>query len=637
MRRGDVGLLLLVALLAIPFVWLAGADAAIAHGALIAAIGALALPFAIVVGLVRRIRARRRREDEEEDELLFEDPQTAATVRIYTPKPEPKPERRETPEAAPEVRADPDEPSEEILPRTVTGPPFVGTTPWGAATVPTTDGKLIVFVLPGSDPESYDRAEPFHEGTVLAVVAVSSQNKGALGGSRAAALAGVSQVYAARGTEIDLDVPADAPAEPVELAPGTEIGGVTLSPDPHGIKALWPDGASAIIGDMIPISRVFRPDVGALIGGFRWSSLGHMQSAVPRLVPVPGVLGSADPNELAALLGGKGVAVSVSGPKPSTPPPPLGSEHDLAMLLILGSLDEAEELATRRQAADPDPSRMGFVLGLIAWMRGDEALAREELTRASDLGYPEASASLAELLAGHRDPTAIEIAQKALDARPDEPTAIRMAALVHLQFGDTTGASRILVERGEILSDRDRRQLGRLVEQPFALASTPGGTASRPPPAVPVRLPHHARFAAAAARAMLEADKTEEAEQLYRRAHELDPVESDHVIELGAILSHQGRDTDAISLYDSAIESGLHEMLRFNRATAYVRSGQMAEAISDLQICVDLVDGWHAARVNLCSALWRSGDADGARRELERLRAEGAPERWVNALSAQIE
>jgi tetratricopeptide (TPR) repeat protein len=562
-----------------------------------------------------------------------------ATPLASTPQPRvslppsrvtPPPASRSTP-SGPASTPAPAEP----LPAKVTGPAFVGTTPWGAAIVPTSDGgRVIVLVLPVEDAKVYEQAPPFPEGMVRAVIVASWQDKGALAGTRVARLAGLDHVYGVTDT-IDRGVVVESELEVRPVREGTEIGGVVLKPDPYGLRATWPDGATAVIGDALPLERVFWPDVGVLIGGFVWSSPGPPKTPVPRVVPVPGVVGSADPHELAELLGRRGVEVSVSGPPRDTPLPELGTEHDVVMKVVSGALDEAELLAKRRLAAELDPERMGFHLAVMALMRGDEEAARQGLLHAAELGVAEASASLAVLLAAQRDPEAVMHAQRALDALPDEPMTLRTAVLVHLQMGDTTGASRILVERGAILTEKDRRELVQLVDRSFRLGQ--GVLGNHPGH----RFPHYARAAVVAAREAQAAGyegHSIEAERMLRRAVELDPAEVEHVAELGALLSRLERDEDAIAVYDAAIDrGGFHEVLRFNRATCHVRAGQLSEAIVDLQVCVDLVEGWHAARVNLCSALWSSGDREGAARELAVLRAEGAPARWVDALAAQIE
>jgi tetratricopeptide (TPR) repeat protein len=678
MRRSDVGLVLLIVALAIPVWMLTGAETAMWMGIAVAPFLAVGLVLGLMMAGVRRLFRRRTAAagDGELDDYEFEDiedavevspddlPTTRMPPRQKTPAPAPSgvsqpaspasnrqvspqvlPARQLTPPSSggqarvipPPVRVTPPPAALQVpaepLPAKVTGPAFVGTTPWGAAIIPTSDGgRVIVLVLPVEDPSVYDQAPPFPEGMVRAVVVASWQSRGALAGTRVARLAGLDHVYGVTDT-IDRDVEVESELEVRPVREGTEIGGVVLRPDPCGLRATWPDGATAVIGDAIPLDRVFWPDVGVLIGGFVWSSPGPPKTAVPRVVPVPGVVGSADPHELAELLGRRGVEVSVSGPPRDTPLPDLGTEHDVVMKVVAGALDEAELLAKRRLAADLEPERMGFHLAVMALMRGDEEAARQGLLHAADLGVAEASASLAVLLASQRDPEALLHAQRALDALPDEPMTLRTAVLVNLQMGDTTGASRILVERGAILTDKDRRELVQLVDRSFRMG--PHGVLSG---ASSHRFPHYARAAVVAARAAQAEDRPEEAEALLRRAVELDPAETEHFAELGALLSRMQRDEDAIAIYDAAIDrGGFHEVLRFNRATCHVRAGQLSEAIVDLQVCVDLVEGWHAARVNLCSALWSSGDREGAARELALLRSEGAPARWVDALAAQIE
>jgi hypothetical protein len=135
--------------------------------------------------------------------------QLPSTPQLTAPQlstPQPTSASRVTPPPVrvtpPPAMATPSEP----LPAKVTGPAFVGTTPWGAAIVPTADGgRVIVLVLPVQDASVYEQAPPFPEGMVRAVIVAGWQERGAMAGTRVARLAGLDHVYGVTDT-IDRDV-----------------------------------------------------------------------------------------------------------------------------------------------------------------------------------------------------------------------------------------------------------------------------------------------------------------------------------------------------------------------------------------------------------------------------------------------
>jgi tetratricopeptide (TPR) repeat protein len=308
-------------------------------------------------------------------------------------------------------------------------------------------------------------------------------------------------------------------------------------------------------------------------------------------------------------------------PPPDPEPPPIG-EGEVLVRIVAGALDEAEALARTGLSAQPD--RLGFQLGIVALLRRDDEAAIEAFTAAARAGSVEASSSLGALLASRGDPEALAHTRRAVEVLGDA-ISVRVAVLVHLRLGDRANARLLLDRYGAALPHHERVELESVFDGPLPEIDPRH------------RFPDHARFAADAARAAVEEGRALEAELLLRRAVELDPADLAHAAELGTFLSDQGRDTEALASYDAAMaRGGAHQLLRYNRAGCHLRAGRLAEAIADLRLCVGLVEGWHAARFNLCSALWASGDLVEARRELERLRANGAPAELVKPLAAQL-
>ena len=94
------------------------------------------------------------------------------------------------------------------------------------------------------------------------------------------------------------------------------------------------------------------------------------------------------------------------------------------------------------------------------------------------------------------------------------------------------------------------------------------------------------------------------AEQAYRKALLADPDHGDAYLNLGAILCEGGRSSEALALYDQAIDHGLDDaLLHFNRAIALEDEHREREALSSydtaLRLAPDLADAhYNAARLH---------------------------------------
>jgi Tfp pilus assembly protein PilF len=77
--------------------------------------------------------------------------------------------------------------------------------------------------------------------------------------------------------------------------------------------------------------------------------------------------------------------------------------------------------------------------------------------------------------------------------------------------------------------------------------------------------------------------------------------------------------------------------LRFNRASARIRTGRLDAATGDLFDCLELMPGFTEARAQLVSVLTTKGALAEARAHLATLRQGNAPAALLSALEAQLD
>lgn len=105
------------------------------------------------------------------------------------------------------------------------------------------------------------------------------------------------------------------------------------------------------------------------------------------------------------------------------------------------------------------------------------------------------------------------------------------------------------------------------------------------------------------------------AEHDYRRALALDPSLADAWLNLGALLCEQGHCTEAVVLFDAAIDRCPQAaLLHFNRAIALEDVGRDAEALASYERCLALEPTLADAHFNAARLQEKLGDARGALR-----------------------
>jgi tetratricopeptide (TPR) repeat protein len=142
----------------------------------------------------------------------------------------------------------------------------------------------------------------------------------------------------------------------------------------------------------------------------------------------------------------------------------------------------------------------------------------------------------------------------------------------------------------------------------------------------------HAFAAAAEATARLaqavqdDARDTAAAEAGYREALRLDAACCPAYVNLGALLSEQGRHGEALALYDDAMHwCEAHPLLHFNRAIALEDLHQPEAAVAAYQRCLQLDPALADAHFNLGVLLERLGDPQGALRHFSAFRRFAIP------------
>lgn len=105
------------------------------------------------------------------------------------------------------------------------------------------------------------------------------------------------------------------------------------------------------------------------------------------------------------------------------------------------------------------------------------------------------------------------------------------------------------------------------------------------------------------------------AERDYRRALALDPGLADAWLNLGALLCEQGQCTDAVALFDEAVERHPGAaLLHFNRAIALEDLGRDGDALASYQRCLALEPALADAHFNAARLHEKLGDARSALR-----------------------
>jgi Tfp pilus assembly protein PilF len=497
--------------------------------------------------------------------------------------------------------------------------------PWGGVLLECGRDEVVMILLAIADPAPLAALSALPAGTVRELIVLNGTDRGHLASTRIAGLAGRSRVFA-----FDPARPVDRGSEPcdgVTVEPlGDELrcGALRVTRRAGHLAVTWEDGTTALVGDAIPLSQL--EPVGTLIGGIVVDPDRVGDGLIDALMVLERVVlhgnlpggGAADDAELLARLG---VSAELTGGGPARPPPARAAQ--VIAHLVRGELDRAEQLIDEGLAAGEEVAALWFQRGVIAVQRDDPAAA-ERAFAAAAAELPVAAHSLAMVLSSRGDPRAPTVAREALARLPGDAMAIASTIAVHARAGDRDGARRVLTEHGGHLEPDERVRAAAIAE----------GTARV---GVLHRFPAHARMASEAAARRLDVGDLATAETLLRRAVALDPEEPGHVAELGHCLSEQGRELDAIAVYDQAIErGGLARALTFNRGNCQLRRGDAHAAVADFRRCLALAPSWTQARFNLVSALHLTGDGANARAELEQLRREGAPADQLAALEAML-
>lgn len=300
----------------------------------------------------------------------------------------------------------------------------------------------------------------------------------------------------------------------------------------------------------------------------------------------------------------------------------------MTSLVAEGDEDTARQLGDAALARGPD-ARVHHQLAVLASLRGDDAEAERHLRLAIEGDHAPSLINLAATLAMRDDAAArteaIELADRAAAAMPDDPLARRTPVLARAYAGQLEAARERLAQLA--LEPREQAHL----EQQLAAL----GRSERPRQRA--TFPMHAELAAKAGAQLMDEERWRDAIRMLERACLLDPLRVEFVADLGVALSNAGREPDALALYDRAIDE-LPEgnLLRLNRGNARRRSGDVDGAIADYRFLVEHAPTLVQPRAALAACLAASGRTAAAEAEVQALAKHGAPVELVEALREEI-
>lgn len=138
----------------------------------------------------------------------------------------------------------------------------------------------------------------------------------------------------------------------------------------------------------------------------------------------------------------------------------------------------------------------------------------------------------------------------------------------------------------------------------------------------------------------LEAEKEQKIDiaiQLWRRCIELNPLHIEAILDVGATLSKQGNDQEALTLYEQTLTIAPRmTLIRFNRANCFLRLGQLELALSEYQICAQELPNWRDPHVQQTCIYLLKKDFFKAHQEILILKELGASDDLIQALQNQI-
>jgi tetratricopeptide (TPR) repeat protein len=306
-------------------------------------------------------------------------------------------------------------------------------------------------------------------------------------------------------------------------------------------------------------------------------------------------------------------------------------EHTLVALIARGDLALAAVLAELALETTDGAAPIWFQRGVLLHMSGTteeaEAAYREALAR----GYALAAMNLASMLRARGErAAALELAEKALEAHPDDPLVLRAGIAARADLGDVEGARAALVARGDLLSREERAVIERELAAGTPYRARPGIDGA---PAYPM----HAKMMCETGEDLATAGDHEGAARAFERAIELDAGGLHGYAGLGHALSSLGKDLEAIAVYDRGIERAIGgPLLGFNRGNALRRLERLDDALAAYRRIVELVPEWIDPRVNLASVLQAMKRLDEARAEIEEIERRGAPPELVALLRESL-
>lgn len=556
--------------------------------------------------------------------------------------------------------------------------PLVAITDWGGVLFESGPEKLLLIVLPSTTVTSEELIRPTPEMSSMidaAIVVNDEKTEGNLWGSAVIERLGIdrSKVYATSpSSPIDRGVaPAEKPRKANQLPKRLRTRNLTIRNRGPGVLELtWRSGGElkALVGAGIPIDAFHEPPHPQMVLGsislptssdFKAPALdclmGMQNITLIRGVPPDTVdkmttywtslgVGVKVVDTAGSQAGWVGDAVELVEALESDDLPRVrelleamdakGAEMSLISLAARGETTTGLRLAELALDVHGDMGELLFQRGVMEFMSGDlesaEASYRQALE--SDSPYPLSACNLAAILLDRGDiEDARTMADRALEANPDDALCLQAALVTRATAGDREGALELIAERGEVLGDDERVAIEDALKNDEVFKTA----AERP---LVHRFPLHAKLMLDMGRKLLDESRAEEALEPLKRARELDPASLEAATDLGCVLSDLGRDDEAIACYDKAIAETLGgDLLRFNRGNAKHRLERYEEALADYERCHELLPDWLDPGVNIVATLQALDRIEDALERVDELERDGAAPELIDQLREQLE